>query len=145
MLIERKKTTTRYGIRETATTRNLMLWLFLNNRNALWHVKICHDAKVVLWLSKEMTTTSSDFMKLPQTAEEVAHQLMDIFCVFDAPFKMQSENSREFVNKIVQNLADMCPGMKLLHGKPRHSQRQGSVERSKMFETCWLLGCPTTS
>jgi hypothetical protein len=47
-----------------------MLWLFLNKRNALWHVKICHDAKVALWLLMEMTTTSSDFMKIPQTAEE---------------------------------------------------------------------------
>jgi len=48
MLIERKKTTTtRCGIRETGTTRNILLWLFLNNHNALWHVKICHDAKVV--------------------------------------------------------------------------------------------------
>jgi hypothetical protein len=43
-----------------------VLWLFLNNRNALWHVKICHDAKVVSWLLKEMTTTISDFMKTPQ-------------------------------------------------------------------------------
>ena len=32
-----------------------MLWLFLNNRNALWH-----EAKVVSWLIKEMTTTSSE-------------------------------------------------------------------------------------
>jgi len=39
-----------------------------NNRNALWHVKIYHDGKVVLWLLKEMTTTSSDFMKITQTA-----------------------------------------------------------------------------
>jgi len=30
--------------------------MFLNNRNALWHEKIRHDAKVVLWLLKEMTT-----------------------------------------------------------------------------------------
>jgi len=105
-----------------------VLWLFLNSRNALWHVKICHDAKVVLWLLKELTTTSSDFMKIPQTAEEVACQLMDIFCMFGAPFILQSDNGREFANKIIQNLVDMCPGMKLVHGKPRHSQ--GSVERS---------------
>jgi hypothetical protein len=39
-LIERKKC-----IREIATTRNFVLWLFLNNHNALWHVKICHDGK----------------------------------------------------------------------------------------------------
>jgi len=61
-----KRSTTRCGITETATTRNFVLWLFLNNRNALWHVKIRNDAKVVLWLLKEITTTSSDFMKIPQ-------------------------------------------------------------------------------
>jgi len=61
-----KTTTTRSGIAETATTRTFALRLFLNNHNALWHVKICHDAKVVSWLLKEMTTTSSDLMKIPQ-------------------------------------------------------------------------------
>ena len=35
-----------------------------------------------------------------------------------------------FANKIIQNVADMWPGMKLVHGKPRHSRSQGSVERS---------------
>jgi len=93
-------------------------------------VKICHDAKVVLWLLKETTTTSSDFTKIPQTAKEVAYQLMDIFYMFGGPFILQSDNGREFADKIIQNLADMCPGMKLVHGKPRYSQSQGSVERS---------------
>ena len=66
-LIGREKTTTtRFGMRETAASRNFVLWLFLNIRNALWHVKICHDAKVVVWLLTEMTITSSDFMKIPQ-------------------------------------------------------------------------------
>jgi len=65
-----------------------------------------------------------------KTAEEVAYQLMDIFCMFSAPFILQSDNGREFANKIIQHLADMWPGMKLVHGKPRHSQSQGSVERS---------------
>jgi hypothetical protein len=46
------------------------------------------------------------------------------------PFILQSDNGREFANKIIQNLADMWPGMKLVHGKPRHSRSQGSVERS---------------
>jgi len=50
--------------------------------------------------------------------------------MFGAPFILQSENGREFSNKIIQNLADMWPGMKLVHGKPIHSQSQGSVERS---------------
>ena len=96
----------------------------------LWHVKICHDEEVVLWLLKEMTTMSSEFMKISQTAEEVAYQLKDIFCMFGALFILHSDNGHEFVNKIIQNFADMCLGMKLMHGKPRHSQSQGSVERS---------------
>jgi len=95
-----KMTTKCCGIREIATTRNFVLWLFLNNRNAFWHVKICHDVKVVLWLLKEMTT-SSNFMKIPQTAEEVAYQLMDIFCMFGAPFILQSDIGREFANKLI--------------------------------------------
>jgi len=45
--------------------RTFVLRLFLNNHNVLWHVKICHDAKVVSWLLKEMTT-STDFMKIQQ-------------------------------------------------------------------------------
>ena len=65
-----------------------------------------------------------------KTAVEVAYQLMDIFCMFGAPFILQSDNGCKFVNKIIENLADMWPEMKLVHGKPRHSQRQGLVERS---------------
>jgi hypothetical protein len=59
-----KKTTERSGITETATTRTFALLLFLNNHNALLHVKICHNAKFVSWLLKEMTTTNSDFKKI---------------------------------------------------------------------------------
>ena len=50
--------------------------------------------------------------------------------MFGAPFILKSDNGREFAHNIIQNLADMWPGMKLVHGKPRHSQSQGSVERS---------------
>ncbi|XP_025262931.1 KRAB-A domain-containing protein 2-like [Camponotus floridanus] len=63
-----------------------------------------------------------------KTAEEMAYQLIDIFCLFGAPCILQSDNGREFVNKIIKSLADMWPGMKLVNGKPRHSQSQGSVE-----------------
>ena len=50
--------------------------------------------------------------------------------MFGVPFILQSDYGREFVNKIIQNLTDMWPGMKLMHGKPRHSESRGSVERS---------------
>jgi len=64
------------------------------------------------------------------TAEEVAFQLMDIFYMFGVPFILHSDNDREFSEKIIQNLADVWPGMKLVHGKQRYSQSQGSVESS---------------
>jgi 3-methyladenine DNA glycosylase/8-oxoguanine DNA glycosylase len=66
-----------------------------------------------------------------KTTEEVAYQLMDIFCMFGAPFILQSNNSHEFANKIIQCLADMWPEMKLVHVKPTHSQSQRSIERSE--------------
>ena len=50
--------------------------------------------------------------------------------MFGAPFILQSDNGREFANKIIQNLADTWPGTKLVHGKLRHSQSQGSIKRS---------------
>jgi hypothetical protein len=62
-----------------------------------------------------------------KTAEKVVYRLIDIFCLFGAPFILQSDNGREISNKIIQNSADMWPRMKLVHGKTRHSQSQGSV------------------
>jgi len=51
-----------------------------------------------------------------KTAEEVVYQLMDIFYMFGAPFILQTSNDREFANKIIQNLADIWPRMKFVHG-----------------------------
>ncbi|XP_050303513.1 SCAN domain-containing protein 3-like [Anthonomus grandis grandis] len=83
-----------------------------------------------------------------KTAEEVAYHLLDIFCLFGAPMILQSDNGREFENRIVENLAEMWPGLKLVHGKPRHSQSQGSVERSNQdvrdMLVTWLADQNTT-
>jgi len=43
-----KMITTRCGVKETATTRNGVLWLFLNNHNALWHERNSDNAKFLL-------------------------------------------------------------------------------------------------
>ena len=57
-------------------------------------------------------------------AVEVAFTLQDIFCLFGAPKILQSDNGREFANKVVNELTKRWPGMKIVHGKPRHSQSQ---------------------
>ena len=83
-----------------------------------------------------------------KTALQVAAELVDIFCLFGAPLILQSDNGREFANKIVTKLVQLWPGCKIVHGKPRHSQSQGSVERAnrdvEAILACWLKGNNTT-
>ena len=63
-------------------------------------------------------------------ASEVAlHLIVDVFLRIGAPLILQSDNGREFDNKIVEEIKKLWPGMSIIHGKTRHSQSQGSVER----------------
>ena len=77
-----------------------------------------------------------------KSATNVAKELLDIVYVFGAPSVLQSDNGREFSNRIIESLKEMWPGLSIVHGKPRDSQSQGSVERAnqdveKMLST-WM-------
>jgi len=63
-------------------------------------------------------------------AEEVAYILLDIFTTFGALCILQSDNGREFVNKVIEELCSMWEELKIVHGKPRNLQSQDSVERA---------------
>jgi hypothetical protein len=63
-------------------------------------------------------------------AAEVAYQLMDIFLLFGAPHILRSDNSSEFTAQIISDLKELWPELVIVHGKPRHPQSQGSVERA---------------
>ncbi|XP_023231251.1 KRAB-A domain-containing protein 2-like [Centruroides sculpturatus] len=63
-----------------------------------------------------------------KTAKEVAYHLQ-IFLTFGAPAILHSDNGREFCNKVISELCAMWKDVKIVHGKPRHNQTQGSVER----------------
>jgi hypothetical protein len=63
-------------------------------------------------------------------AEEVAYHLLNIFLTFGAPAILHSDNDREFSNRVISELCAMWKDVKIVHGKPRHSQTQGSVERA---------------
>ena len=63
-------------------------------------------------------------------ASEVAMQILDIFLLFGAPDILQSDNSAEFTANIIGELKHLWPECKIVHGKPRHPQSQGSVERA---------------
>ena len=65
-----------------------------------------------------------------KSSKEVASNLFDLFMVFGAPMILQSDNGREFKSKdIINDLKRLWPNMKIINGRPRHPQSQGSVER----------------
>ena len=78
-------------------------------------------------------------------ASEIGYQLLDIFSIFGAPNILQSDNGRELVNSVITKLSEeMWVGLKLVHGNTRHSQRQGSVERTNRdIEVIPLSANPT--
>ena len=63
-------------------------------------------------------------------AAEVAYQLTDIFLLLGAPHILQSNSGREFTANIITELKLLWPELKLVHGRLRHPQSQGSVERA---------------
>ena len=68
---------------------------------------------------------------LNKSAEEVANTLMNFFCDLGAPLILQSDNGREFKNSLLFNILNVnCPSTEIIHGKPRHPETQGSVERA---------------
>jgi hypothetical protein len=81
-------------------------------------------------------------------AAEVAYQLMDIFLFIGAPHILQSDNGAEFTASVIDELKLLWPDLLLVHGKPRHPQSQGSVERLncdvKDMLVSWLQDNKTT-
>ena len=55
---------------------------------------------------------------------------MDIFLLLGAPTILQSDNGSEFTSQVISELKDLWPDLTIVHGKPRHPQSQGSVERA---------------
>ena len=79
----------------------------------------CHLTKFVI--IRPITT---------KRASEVAFQLLDIFLFFGAPAILQSDNGSEFTAGVIKELKVMWPQLTMVHGRPRHPQSQGSVERA---------------
>lgn len=70
-----------------------------------------------------------------KTAEEVAYHLNYIFLTVGVLCILQ------FVNNVTRELANLWSELKIVHGKQRHSQSQGSVER---ILSSWLKDNNTT-
>ncbi|KAK4328712.1 hypothetical protein Pmani_000907 [Petrolisthes manimaculis] len=75
-------------------------------------------------------------------AAEVAFHLLDIFLLFGAPVILQSDNGSEFTSQVITELKEVWPKLTLVHGKPRHPQSKGLVERAngdiKYMLVAWM-------
>ncbi|GFR20462.1 KRAB-A domain-containing protein 2 [Trichonephila clavata] len=75
-------------------------------------------------------------------AEEVAYHVLPIFVTFGAPAILQSDNRSEFSNQVPSEICAMWKDVKIVHGKPCHSQTRGSVERANQdiqnMLTAWM-------
>lgn len=76
---------------------------------------------------------SSDEIYYAHTTEdenkEVAYHITDIFSIFGASLILQSDNGKEFINKVISEVSQLWPGLKFVRGKPKHSQNQRYLER----------------
>ena len=63
-----------------------------------------------------------------KTACAVAKILVDILSLMGPPSILQYDNGHEFKTQEIKNeVLKMWPGLRMVNGKPRHSQSQGSV------------------
>lgn len=63
-------------------------------------------------------------------AANVAEELYKIFYTWGAPQILHSDNGRESVAEVTQELVALWPFCKIVNGRPQHPQTQGSVERA---------------
>ena len=66
-----------------------------------------------------------------KTAVEVADCLIGIFFEHGPPSLLQIDNGAEFSNKtLMARIKELWTSTRIVHGRPRHPEDQGSVERA---------------
>jgi transposase InsO family protein len=86
-----------------------------------------HDMKFILVYQDHLTkfVLRSLYSK---RADEGAYHHLDIFTTFGVPNILHSDSGSEFCNQIIKSLCETWNDIKIVYGKLRHSELQGSVE-----------------
>lgn len=87
------------------------------------------DYKFILVYRDELTQFVVLRALKSKTDAEICEHLIDIFSSLGAPLVLQSDNSREFVNKIMNEIKHFWPNFKIVHGKPSYGQSQESINQ----------------
>lgn len=116
-----------------------------------------NNFKYILIVQDHFTKFCRIIPLMSKRASEIVYNLFThVFTVVGAPMILQSDNGKEFVNKIISELVKIWPELKIVHGRVRHPQSQGSVERlnkvikpllrgwcetNKIHVQNWHIGC----
>lgn len=69
----------------------------------------------------------------------MAFHLFDIFLLLGIPVVLQSDKGTEFAAEVIQELKHLWPLLRLVHGKARYPQSQGSPKRDiKQMLLAWM-------
>ncbi|KAL0879275.1 hypothetical protein ABMA27_003055 [Loxostege sticticalis] len=76
-------------------------------------------------------------------AKKVAIEILKIFLEVGCPNILQSDNGREYTASVLKEIVSLWPAFKIVNGRPRYPQSQGSVERSnqdvKNMTRAWMV------
>ena len=61
--------------------------------------------------------------------QKAAGNLNSIFCSLGPVKILQSDNSREFIVKVINEIANMWPGLVIIYGRAKHPQSQGCIKQ----------------
>ncbi|CAH1258983.1 KRBA2 [Branchiostoma lanceolatum] len=88
------------------------------------------DYKWILHMRDHFSKFSWTHPLTSKRVSEVAEKLVQTFCLFGSPHLLQSDNGKEFVAGVINELTEQWSGLAIIHGRPRHPQSQGCVERA---------------
>ena len=74
------------------------------------------DYKWILHARDHFSKFSWTFPLTPKRAAEVAEKLTMLFRMFGPPKILQSDNGREFVASVINNITTLWPGLLIIHG-----------------------------
>jgi hypothetical protein len=82
----------------------------------------------LLSIIDQFSKFAANYILKNKTSTSVLIKLKDFFNIYGVPDKILSDNGKEFVNKNFKNFFKKYD-IKILHGRARHPQTQGAVER----------------
>lgn len=91
----------------------------------------------ILTIIDVFTKYAFTFALKNKTGTEVKNHLQDLFYAVGSPQIIHSDNGKEFTNEHIKHLCETFK-IKLIHGRLRHPQSQGQVERLNQTLTRYI-------